>query len=356
MPQKLQVEELTINDSFINYCLHKNDDDVLYWEQYLHSHPEDIATIEEARSLVVALRLMLREEYAFQTTDEEETAEFAEALKTSNVKSLFGYRRMLGYAASIIALVAMVWLASRYIGNKGAEQGQGLAQEHVPDTSKDIVSSKGERKCVLLPDNTRMYLNAGSKLLLAKGFGTDNRSVFLEGEAMFDVTHDASLPFVVHVKDYDIKVLGTVFNVRAYADEQSEATLVKGKIELTVKRNGQKIILTPHQKFVISEPASEASSLPKISLDSMSYDKRNAVVETAWTQNTFEINNETFTQFAGRMERWYKVKIIFADSVVKAYPFTAIYDRESIDEVLRSLQLSYHFNYSIKGSEIRISK
>ncbi|MDH7461729.1 DUF4974 domain-containing protein [Chitinophagaceae bacterium 26-R-25] len=356
MPQKLQVDELTINDSFINYCLHKNDEDVLYWEQYLNSHPEDFATIDEARSLVVALRLMLHEEYALQTKDEETNAEFAEALTTSNVKSLFGYRRLLGYAASILALVAMVWLVGKYVGNKGVENGHGLAQEYTPDTSKDIVSYKGERKYVLLPDNTRMYLNAGSKLLLAKGFGTNNRSVFLEGEAMFDVTHNAALPFVVHVNDYDIKVLGTVFNVRAYAGEQSEATLVNGKIELTVKRNGQKIILLPHQKFIISKPASEASSPVKISLDSLSYDKKNAVVETAWTQNKFEINNETFTQFAARMERWYKVKIIFADTVVKAYPFTAIYDRESIDEVLRSLQLSYHFNYNINGSEISISK
>jgi ferric-dicitrate binding protein FerR (iron transport regulator) len=357
MAKQLRVEELTIDDSFINYCMAKNDEDVLYWTQYIDAHPEETATIDEARNLVVALKLMLKEEYSFQTNDEERNAEMAELLQTNNVKSLFRYRHVLGYAASIIALVAMVWLAGRYIGNKGPERRRELAEEYTPDNTKNIVSDKGERKCVLLPDNTRMYLNAGSKLLLAKGFGKDNRSVFLEGEAMFDVTHNAALPFVVHVKDYDIKVLGTTFNVRAYAGEQSEATLLKGKIELTVKRNGEKIILKPNQKFIISNPTVEASTTPtKISLDSLSYDKKNIVVETAWTQNTFEINNETFTQFAGRMERWYKVKINFADTVVKTYPFTAIYDRESIDEVLRSLQLSYHFNYKINGSDISISK
>ncbi|MEX6688808.1 DUF4974 domain-containing protein [Danxiaibacter flavus] len=356
MPQQLRIEELTIDDSFINYCLAKNDEDIVYWEQYIEMHPNDLPIIDEARKLVIGLRLMLTEEYAFQVKDENENVAIDNELQIGNHKSSFNYRRVLGYAAAVLALAVMVWSAVSYSSSTKTNSGPELAQQQPLDSSREIVSVEGERKYVLLPDNTRLYLNAGSKLLLAKGFGTDNRSVVLEGEAMFDVTHNAALPFVVHVNDYDIKVLGTMFNVRAYPGEQSEATLVRGQIELTVKRNGEKIILKPNQKIVIPVFNDQHPVQNHLSLDSLSYDKKNVIVETAWTENKFEITNETFSRFAGRMERWYKVKIIFADAVVAQYPFTAIFERESIDEVLKSLQLSYHFNYKINGREITISK
>src|SRR4030095_8935268 len=86
--------------------------------------------------------------------------------------------------------------------------------------------------------------------------------VSLNGEAYFDVTKNPEKPFIIHTKKMDIKVLGTVFNVRSYSDEKiTEAALIKGSIEVTLKdRKDQKIILKPNEKIIIpnEEPKAEA--------------------------------------------------------------------------------------------------
>lgn len=356
MFQNLQVEELAIDDSFINYCLGANKEDVLYWESVERDRPECAPIIDEARKIVIGLNLMLKEDYGGQVKKNDDEIDLATGATVISQRR-FNYGQWLKYAAVVITLLTVFWLSYRFVNGGAVKQdNRELAQNFNGDTSSVITSGNGERKYVLLPDNTKLYLNAGSRLILGKGFGTANRSVYLFGEAMFDVTHNADLPFVVHVKDFDVKVLGTLFNVKAYEGENTATTLVRGKIELTVKKNGKKIILQPSQKLVMKSHGEILAENEAPLLDSLTYDKKNAIVETAWTQNKFEIVNETFLDIKPRMERWYKVKIRFADDVVTKYPFTATYEKESLEEVLKSLQLSYHFNYSINKDEVVISK
>src|SRR6185295_4150484 len=88
----------------------------------------------------------------------------------------------------------------------------------------------------------------------------DLREVTLNGEAYFDVTKNAEKPFIIHTKKMDVKVIGTVFNVRSYNDEKTaEASLIRGSIEVTFKdRKDQKIILIPNQKISVANNAIEA--------------------------------------------------------------------------------------------------
>jgi ferric-dicitrate binding protein FerR (iron transport regulator) len=201
-----------------------------------------------------------------------------------------------------------------------------------------------------------------------KDFGKMNRTVYLTGEALFDVTHNKSLPFIVHIDKYDVKVLGTLFNVKAYpGDKLSETSLIRGKVEISMINNSKKITLMPNQKAVIDnkrdslvlKTGKQVSPVSgeTIALHPLSYSSKDSmVIETAWTQNRLEIVNESFGDMKEKLERWYNIKINFKDAEVDDYTFTATFEKETIKEVLQVLQNAYHFNYEINENQITISK
>ncbi len=95
-------------------------------------------------------------------------------------------------------------------------------------------------------------LDAVSSLTVANDFGNKSRDVYLDGEAIFDVTHNEKLPFIVHTSFYSVRVLGTLFNVKAYRNEKSsETALLRGRVEIVLNDN-KRIALRPNNKIVFS--------------------------------------------------------------------------------------------------------
>ncbi|HEX3165752.1 MAG TPA: FecR family protein, partial [Chitinophagaceae bacterium] len=167
-----------------------------------------------------------------------------------------------------------------------------------------VVTKNGNRTKIVLPDGSQVWLNAGSTLDYNNSvFNKDLREVTLNGEAYFDVTKNADKPFIIHTKKMDVKVIGTVFNVRSYNYEKTaEASLIRGSIEVTLKdRKDQKIILKPNEKISIAtqEPETALSkpgktpavkntrSIPQILVKELKTSTRydNIIPEIAWTQN-----------------------------------------------------------------------
>src|SRR5439155_8152 len=118
---------------------------------------------------------------------------------------------------------------------------------------------------MVLPDGTQVWLNAESRITYSNTFNKSLREVNLEGEAYFDVTHDAAHPFIVHTSSIAIKVLGTAFTVKSYASDKTiEATLLRGSIEV-VKNNdpsAPKVILRPHEKLVFNKEEKNSTAEP----------------------------------------------------------------------------------------------
>lgn len=360
MQQPLQVEEFVINDSFCNYCFQSNEADMKYWEEYINSHPSEKEKIEEAKQIVLGLHVMLKQEYA---NKEEQKAKIIPIHKKR-----FPVKRIMLAAASVAAVIIAFFVLNINRSNVNNERN-GVNQIAANNNSNsEIVFSthNGEKKIITLPDNSTLHLNSGSTLRVDKDFGKSNRNVYLSGEALFDVTHNASLPFIVHTNSYEVKVLGTLFNVKAYpGDKLSETSLLRGRVEINLKNNADKVVLKPNQKAVINyaennislNESTQDSSSETISLSPVSYSaKDNVVIETAWAQNKLEIVNESFADMKEKLERWYDVKINFEDAEVSNYKFTATFEKENIEEVLKALQYAYHFNYSINGDEVTISK
>jgi ferric-dicitrate binding protein FerR (iron transport regulator) len=215
---------------------------------------------------------------------------------------------------------------------------------------------RGVKSIINLPDGTRITLNADSKLEYPEHFSGKIREVNLTGEAFFDVHKDAQHPFIIHTGNMNIKVLGTAFNVKAYPNDASmETTLIRGQIAVTFNgKNDEPIILLPSQKLVVSRNPVNNDSAHAVapttgkavktgpSLTTLTYYKPQdtTVVETSWLQNKLVFKNEDFVSIAQEMERWYNTNIRFENDAVKQLTFTGKFDRETIEEALRALQLS----------------
>jgi ferric-dicitrate binding protein FerR (iron transport regulator) len=168
----------------------------------------------------------------------------------------------------------------------------------------------------------------------------------------------------------DIRVLGTSFNVRSYpGDPAMETTLIKGSIEVTFPdRPSDRIILKPNDKLVIANHLSDSTTTaptpktnnpvpqPKYTLTGLThFPKQDSIVtETSWVDNKLAFSSEAFQDLARDMERWYGVKIVFDTPGLAHYPFTGIFQKESITEALYALQLSEKFQYTIRDGIIHI--
>jgi ferric-dicitrate binding protein FerR (iron transport regulator) len=266
-------------------------------------------------------------------------------------------------ASSIFVLMIAFFAVKYYVVNADKKQS-----ESIQNNLSEISTHNGSKTNVVLPDGTTVKLNAGSKLTYDKNYGNTIREVNLSGEAFFDVVKNKEKPFIIHTKKIDIKVLGTIFNVKSYPDEKTETSLVRGSIEVTFKdKSSEKIILKPNEKLIVADDklslkSAKTKSLkqtfaPNVAISHLNYTQEDStIIETAWVQNKLIFRNETFKQLALRMERWYNVAIRFGDSGIENLSFTGIFENETIQQALDALQLSGKFNYSIKENEIIISR
>jgi transmembrane sensor len=254
-------------------------------------------------------------------------------------------------------------------------KGIPVQENNLPSSENNIATRPGSRSQVKLPDGTRVILNSDSKLSYPDNFLGDTREVTLEGEAYFEVTENKAKPFVIHLPAMDIKVLGTTFNVKAYPGElSSEASLIKGSIEVTLKnRRNEKIMLKPNEKISVlstnenqvSGTANDVKSAgvkqqnatvaPLIAVAHLDMDEKEHIIkEIGWTQNKLMFRNEDLAAIATILQRWYGRSITIQSDKLRNQKFTGNFNNESLMQVIQALQVSYNFNYKRENNSITI--
>jgi len=237
-----------------------------------------------------------------------------------------------------------------------------IAKANTLSYSDSIITSRGNRSHLILPDGSRVWLNSGSKLLYQRTSGK-TREVQLIGEAYFDVVKNPERPFIVHAEGINIRVLGTVFNVRCYPGEKDvETTLLHGAVSVTHNDDpGKKpILLSPNQKLTISKAYLQDAMQHTVAVKTYELKNLDTTIqpahlqETAWVYNRLEFRNMDFRTLAAKMERWYNVNIVFADSAVQRLRFVGSFENETIEEALHALQSVARFEFSIQDQEIHI--
>lgn len=260
---------------------------------------------------------------------------------------------------AVFSVAGLLVVLMVFIGLAVSDKSKRIvAEQKVSEVSAPLRS----KTKLVLPDGTVVWLNAGSKLTYNEHFGISNRNTTLTGEAFFDVKK-SSIPFIIHANAIQIKVLGTAFNVKCYPDEkQTETTLVRGRIEVTMdKRPGELIVLKPNEKLIVDndQTASEKKASKNesiVALTTLTRTSDSTIVETSWVDNKLAFQDETFSQLAKQMERWFGVTIQINDAGIAAEHLSGTLTTETVREALDELRMTTPFHYLQKGNLILITQ
>lgn len=269
-------------------------------------------------------------------------------------------KRMLWVSGIAASLLLGFFIFSRIADTK---------REAKPNARNTVSTKRGSKSKVSLPDGTQVWLNADSRITYNENFQGKVREVELTGEAFFDVVRDETRPFIIHTSSIDVKVLGTAFNVRSYAEEKNtETSLIRGSVEITLLKSPdmKKIILKPNDKLIVNNQEGTLvngaddkakNNPPVLTLGKIHYkEKDSSAVETLWIKNKLAFDKETLEDIALKIERWYDVKLIITDEKLKKESYTATFEDETLQEVMGALkQAGGGFSYLINKKEVMIS-
>lgn len=168
--------------------------------------------------------------------------------------------------------------------------------EELPEEYNTLVTPRGSEYSLTLADGTRVWLNAASRLRFFTSDRGRERRVWLEGEAYFEVAHDARRPFIVESGGQCIRVLGTRFNINSYeGDRAVYTTLVEGSVAIAPLSGGGAVTLEPGQQAEYSRRNGGAIAVRAV----------DASLATAWMNGTFLFEHASVTEIMESLSRWY---------------------------------------------------
>lgn len=205
-----------------------------------------------------------------------------------------------------------------------------------------LSTPRGGQYRVTLSDGTRVWLNAASSLSYPTVFNGKDRSVTLNGEAYFEVTHNASQPFIVHTPDQAVTVLGTDFNINCYKDENSTVTtLVTGSVRLDGKGDAAPLQLHPGEQAVLDK-ANFDVAMVDVSL------------YTAWKDGEFRFKATPLVEVLRQVARWYDLKVDYTGISEDIKIHASIRRDKKLSTVLHALEKIGDVKFEVKERNIRV--
>ncbi len=302
---------------------HEEDKQVLRW---LRENPDNLAQFSALKAELVAEELR-----------QGQDGVVAGVYDKFKRKQLAKKRVQLAkYAAAASVVVLFGLLLHLYQPGKLGDKGGPSNSEMM------LVHNKGkEQKEVVLPDGSTVLLNMDSQIEYPAIFKGAKRSVSFIGEGYFNITHDSIKPFVVSTQDFDIKVLGTTFNVKSYLnDTQTETTLISGKVEV-LREAEEPLLLAPSQKAIFSKE-NKKMDVEKVVLEDA----------VAWQKGSLIFKSTPMEQVVLDLERKYDVKIKINSPKLLKYEYTGTFDNLTMKEALQLLVMSSPIQYKEVNQKI----
>jgi transmembrane sensor len=205
-----------------------------------------------------------------------------------------------------------------------------------------IHTPKGGQIQLRLPDGSRVWLNASSTLFYPVAFNGTHRTVQLKGEAYFEVAADRGRPFIVNSAGQQIRVLGTQFNVSAYADESGIATtLVNGSVQVAAQMGGQSILLKPGHQSRFANGRFDVRQVE-------------AADYTAWKNGLIVLHEADFPAVIRQISRWYNVEFDLPEMVATERVYGELKRNVPLSEVLQALEVNYGVKFKRDGRRIMV--
>jgi len=252
----------------------------------------------------------------------------------SKKKPSWGWMKV---AASVVSLITLGALSYYEVSDPFS---------HLNLIGYDLVEAEaGTQQSQLLADGSTVYLNGDSRLKYKIDSEANERKLYLEGEAFFDVARDETKPFVIGLEDSQVQVLGTSFNIKAYPEDgQISTSVLTGRVAFEVS-NAESLILIPGNKGVIDK---DKKSIAKLDVDNS--------MDIAWMEKALYFENTSLSELAKSLYRMYGVKVKLTDGSLKNLKITAKFKNENIDEIFKILEMTNELSYKIDGDVVMIGK
>lgn len=226
------------------------------------------------------------------------------------------------------------------------EDGTAIFEEDIlqEETILTLSTPRGGQYQVTLPDGTKVFLNAESKLHYPYRFSSETRGVELEGEAYFEVAHQRDRPFIVTTAREKVEVLGTHFNITSYEeDHYSAVALVEGKVKVSLD-DGVAKVLTPGLQSVVA--SGEISVHP--------FNIEEAI---AWKNGEFMFNNESIASVMKKLSRWYDIEIDVDPKLNDLGIWGSLSRHDDFSTVLNLIKMTDdRIRIQVKGRSVKLMK
>lgn len=223
-----------------------------------------------------------------------------------------------------------------YLGNGDEIRIDSLEDIRQPVESRELVMNTlvvpyGKRSQITLADGSKVWVNSGSKLIYPARFASDKREVYLEGEAIFEVSHNSKHPFIVVTSDVDVRVLGTVFNVSSYHDDNTINTILEsGSVELSYRGNSllgrSKQMMVPGMMAVYDQGK---GSVVQSKVDPKQH--------MSWREGYFIFDKQPLSQILKKVSRYYNVSIALNNEELGRETFSGYLDLKNSPEQVLSI-------------------
>jgi ferric-dicitrate binding protein FerR (iron transport regulator) len=236
----------------------------------------------------------------------------------------------------------------------------------------EVSASLGSTSEIVLPDKTHVWLNAGSKIKYSTSFNQNNRMIYLEGEGYFKVAKNRSLPFIVDAFGFEVKAIGTEFNVKAYKDDETIiTTMVDGKVTLQHSTENilDGIFLVPNQRATffksketltidvlkeLEEEKKEYKYIPENRLVIASRIDPKSII--SWKENQLIIEREKLSVLVEKLSRKYNFTFVFKSEDIKRFRFSGTLADETLQQVMDVIKISSPIDYTIVGKTVIIER
>lgn len=246
-------------------------------------------------------------------------------------------------AASVAALLVAGGAATGYWGYRHYNQGT-----FVPLAFTEKATARGATAKVLLTDGTAVWLNADSHLWFPSSFKEPRREVYLQGEAFFEVAHNPQQPFVIHLGREQVRVLGTSFNVKAYAeDDMVETAVVTGRVAFihnAAASAPDTMYAVPNQRVVYSKTS---ETLRREEVNSQDY--------ATWSRGGLVFQSTPLADVARTLERHFNVRVQFANEQLRNCRLTGRFRNQTLQEVISILSLTGTFGFELTDNQLLIT-
>lgn len=335
---------LVTNKDFRDWVVNPTEERSYFWKKWMDEHPEASGEVKRAWEFIERMNFK-KEQLSFGEMDEllgKIIANEKPPFKASAKQEFF---QAIGWLMKVAAVLIVCFLFILLIDDF-ASRVQVKPQVAAVEW-KTVENPKGERSEINLPDGSVVHLNAESRLRYPAVFGVDQRKVELTGEAFFEVAHNDSVPFLVETYGIETEVLGTTFNVRAYAEDlTTQVSLVSGRVKVNEKGG------VPEQESIVLAPGEQLS----YNRNSRAIVKSPFNVEqtTGWKDGIIYFEDAGLEEFVDQIESWYGVDFQIYGTTSKEWRINGRYQHEELDNILTGLKFVYGIEYRIDGKNVTL--